>query len=125
LKMLLDKGQVTLIEVPPSRAAQLKKGGRMQWDRNRQAFTASASLGLLEYLAGMFTLPGPYMQVLERMRRSRAAAEEEQARETPVALVHYPVKRTLYAHQVRAANMALLDFGIVEPGEGGGDGNRE
>ena len=30
-------------------------------------------------------------------------------------LVKYPVKRNLYDHQVRASNMCLLTFGLVEP----------
>lgn len=112
--MLLNGGRVTLIEVPPSRAAQLKKGGRMQWDRAGEAFAAPASLGLLEYLETLFPLPGPYAKTLEQMRRNRAAAERERAKEEPAALCPYPVKRRLYAHQIRAANMALLNFGILE-----------
>jgi hypothetical protein len=115
--MLLDRGQATLIEVPPSRAAQLKKGGRMQWDRNRQAFTAPASLGLLEYLSALFPLPGPYAEVMRRLQRNREAAERERTKEAPEPMCSYPVKRRLYAHQVRAANMALLTFGILEAGD--------
>ena len=32
-------------------------------------------------------------------------------------LVKYPVKKKLFAHQVRAANMAALVFGLVGPEE--------
>ena len=117
MKMMLKRGMVTLIEVPPSRAAQLKKGGRMQWDRAKQAFTAPASLGLLEYLSALFPLPGPYAAALDQMRRNRAAAERERTKETPEPLCRYPVRRRLFAHQIRAANMALLDFGILEAGD--------
>ena len=35
----------------------------------------------------------------------------------PEALVKYPVQGSLYEHQVRAANMALLTFGLADPKE--------
>lgn len=116
MKMMIRDGRVTLLEVPPSKAQQIKKTNRMRWDRETGSFTAPASLGLLESLAGVFRFPQPYAAILDGMIRNRAAMEDERTKETPEALYEYPVKRTLYRHQVRAANMALLAFGLIEGG---------
>jgi hypothetical protein len=40
--------------------------------------------------------------------------QRESLDKDPVPLVHYPVKAKLMRHQIVGANMALIQFGVLE-----------
>lgn len=48
------------------------------------------------------------------MHRAKVS-ERIKAAEEVKPLVKYPVRKKLYTHQVRAANMALMVFGLAKP----------
>ena len=78
---------------------------------------------LLNRLAGLIPLPKPLDAERHRLNVVQEAVDAERIRpaEKLKPLARYPVKKNLYAHQVRASNMCLLTFGIVKP-EGGNYG---
>ena len=47
----------------------------------------------------------------------REAANRERLKEDPVPLYPYPVKTSMYKHQIRGANMAMLTMGLINPGK--------
>lgn len=92
----------------------IKSWRRLKWDRKTQSFRGTVNLELLDKLAGMGRLPSEIAAYRDRLRTVQDAVDRERVRKTPAPLYDYPVKMPLYAHQVRAANMALLTFGWVE-----------
>ncbi len=121
MKIALQHGQIILTEIEPLRYDQLKRMGIFRWNKTTRTMTAPVSLDALTALHNRFTLPD-FVEA-ERERLAVIARQVEQQRETkdPKPLVEYPVKAKLYAHQVRAANMALLQFGAVSPARKRGD----
>ena len=71
----------------------------------------------LEQLERLRKIVPDFPPALERMRKNLElagnAVERERTRPDPKPLYKYPVKARLYSHQIRAANMALLVFGLV------------
>lgn len=51
----------------------------------------------------------------EQIQIEQAMEEEREKTEGIVPLIDYPIKVALYQHQIKAANMAALLFGFVNP----------
>jgi len=120
LKIALQHGQVILAEIEPLRHEQLKRIGLLRWNKTTRTMTGTISLDLLNALSRIFTLP-PFVEA-ERQHLLNIAGQVEQQREAPepVALVKYPVKAQMFKHQVRGANMALLQLTSGSPEQGKG-----
>ena len=110
MKIAMKEGRVILAQIEPARMEKLKAIRMLRWDRARQTYSAPVSLDLLNTLATIFRLP----DFIEKERRQldyiARRIEGERSAAHPVPLVPYPVKANLYAHQIRAANMAMLQF---------------
>ena len=120
MKIALQHGQVILAEIEPLRHEQLKRIGPLRWNKTTRTMTGTISLDLLNALSRIFTLP-PFVEA-ERQHLLNIAGQVEQQREAPepVALVKYPVKAQMFKHQVRGANMALLQLTSGSPEQGKG-----
>lgn len=120
MKIALQHGQVILAEIEPLRHEQLKRIGLLRWNKTTRTMTGTISLDLLNSLSRIFTLP-PFVEA-ERQHLLNIAGQVEQQREAPepVALVKYPVKAQMFKHQVRGANMALLQLTSGSPEQGKG-----
>ena len=70
---------------------------------------------LLNKLAGLVRLPANIEAERQRLNSITEAVDRERMKEDPVPLYKYPVKMSLFKHQVRGANMALITFGLVDP----------
>ena len=95
--------------------------GEMRWIHSKKWLEGYASLELLNKVYGLLNDDGKRLPPsIERRRvelqRTRDALNRERANEQPTPFYAYPVKMKLYAHQVRGANMALLNFGWIQPG---------
>ena len=117
MRMAIKGGAVWVADAMPDWAARAKKTGLLKADRKSGMLYGVANIQTLDLIreaAGR--LPGPAEELRqELMARQRAVDAEREASE-PVPLVEYPVKRKLFAHQVKGANMALIAMGIVEEG---------
>ena len=90
--------------------------GKMRWNRAKKWLEGYADLDLLNQLHGIAQLPPSIERRRVELQRTRDALNRERANEQPTPFYAYPVKMKLYAHQVRGANMALLNFGWIQPG---------
>ena len=120
MKMKLDSGMLYIKDA--NRVTQeplIKSWALMKWNRKMQWFEGIVCLELLNRLRSITVLPPSIEAERERLSRIQDAVDRE--RMLPSKDLHpltkYPVTRSLYEHQVRAANMALLTFGLLEPGE--------
>ena len=72
-------------------------------------------LELLEKLSGIVKLPPSIDDYYQKLRKTREAVDRERLTEQPIPIYQPPIKSTLYKHQIRGYNMALLTFGWAEP----------
>ena len=115
MKMAMKDGMLRIIEADITQAAIIKSWGSMKYSRSNQMYEGPVSMELLNKLAGIVKLPPAIEAVRKNMNEVQEAVDRERLRKDPKTLVQYPVTKTLYQHQVRAANMALLTFGLVPP----------
>ena len=110
MKIAMKEGRIILAQIEPARMEKLKATRMLRWNKTQQTYSAPVSLDLLNTLATIFRLP----DFIEKERRQldyiARRIEGERSAAHPVPLVPYPVKADLYAHQIRAANMAMLQF---------------
>ena len=110
MKIALQHGQIILAEIEPLRYDQLKRMGIFRWNKTTRTMTAPVSLDALTALHNRFTLPD-FVEA-ERERLAEVARQVEQQREAtePKPLAAYPVRAQMFQHQIRGANMALLQL---------------
>ncbi len=124
MRIKMDKGYIVIIEADSTQTAVLKSwGGMMKWNKRKKWWEGLVCAELLNRLAGLIPLPKPLDTERYRLNEVQDAVDAERVRPAGdlKPLVKYPVKRNLYAHQMRAANMALLTFGLMDPVKGGGN----
>lgn len=115
MMMAMKNGQILLKDVDNTNFTIIKSWGKMKWSRSDQMFYGLADIELLNKLAGIMRLPEPIEAERQRLNEIAQAVDAERMKKDPKPLYNYPVKFTLYKHQIRAANMALITFGLVPP----------
>lgn len=115
MKMAMKDGMLRIIEADVTQAAIIKSWGKMKYSRVNQMYEGQVSAELLNRLATLVRLPASIEELRQQMNTVQEAVDHERVREDPKPLYKYPVTKPLYQHQVRAANMALLTFGLVPP----------
>ena len=114
MRITMKDGQVVLSDLG-AYFSVLRAWGLLTYHKPTQTLRGAASLDLLDKLAQLGKLPQAVEAERQRLRAVRDAVDAERQNEHPEPLVHYPVKATLFAHQIRGANMCLLTFGAAEP----------
>lgn len=115
MKIALSNGILRIIEADEVQKTIIKSWNRMRWIRGQQMYEGTASLELLNKLATIVHLPPSIEAERIRMNSVQEAVDRERVKKDPQPMVKYPVTKNLYEHQVRAANMALMTFGILDP----------
>lgn len=115
MKMAMKNGTLRIIEADVTQAAIIKSWGKMKYSRVNQMYEGQVSSELLNKLATLVRLPASIEELRQKMNAVQEAVDHERVREDPKPLYNYPVTKPLYQHQIRAANMALLTFGMIEP----------
>lgn len=121
MKMAIRNGQVILVDVDMDRQAKIRASSLMQWNRTQQALCGPATAELMNFLADLMRLPAPAEQLRQELNQQKTAIDAQRTAADPVPLCDYPVKKQLYRHQIRGANMAMLAFGLVDPPEESGN----
>ena len=115
MRIKMGDGMITLIECNAQQTSVIRSWGKMEYNRKTSSFTAPIGDEILQKLHDKGWLPGPYAEELQRRKRVRAAVDKERIKEDPHPEARFPVKASLYKHQIRAANMALITFGLIPP----------
>lgn len=105
-----SEGDIIIVE-PGGRYKALSR--YMRWDKRAKCMRAKATLDTLEGLAGLFPLPPNMRALRERLKAKQAMIDHIRAEEEPKPLMEFPVKAKLYKHQIKAVNMALVEFDVV------------
>lgn len=105
-------GEIIIID-PDDRYKALTQ--YMHWDKKNKCLRARATLDTLKGLAGIFTLPPSLKALYERLKAKQDMIEKFRVEENPKLVMEVPLKPgiELYAHQIRAVNMALAEFEAI------------
>ena len=115
MRMAIKEGQLLVIEVDNTQFTIIKSWGKMKWSKAERMFYGPVEIELLNKMAGIVNLPKPIEAERQRLNEIARAVDAERMKEDPEPLYDYPVKYPLFRHQIRAANMALITFGLVPP----------
>lgn len=115
MKMALKDGQILIKEADNMQFTIIKSWNKMKWSKAEQMLHGPADAELLNRLAGLVRLPANIEAERQRLNSIQDAVDAERMKEEPVALYKPPVKMQLFKHQVRALNMCLLTFGLIDP----------
>lgn len=113
-----EKTKVVMLRNVGDNYARLKAMG-MVWDKQSRTLRRNAGLEFLNELAQLIKLPDCVEDERRRLERIAAAIAAERAKEDPVPYITPPVKPQFkpYRHQIKAYNMALITFGLIDPSE--------
>ena len=117
MKMAMKDGKIMLIEVDNTQMAIIKSWNSMKLDRRKNMMVGDVSKELRDKLSKIVRHPPAIEDYRQRLDETQRAVDKMRVEKNPKPLVKYPVQGSLYEHQVRAANMALLTFGIADPKE--------
>ena len=115
MRIKMGDGKITLIECSDTQTSVIRSWGKMEYNRKAGSFTAPIGDEILQKIHDKGWLPKPYEEERQRRIRVHAAVDRERVKEDPKPAVKFPVKANLYKHQIRAANMALITFGLIPP----------
>lgn len=95
---------------------RLKNMG-MVWDKPAQMLKRKANLEFLTSLSAMIKLPDNIEKERVRLKSIEEALFTERAKERSVPYIKPPINPQFapYQHQIKAYNMALIHFGILQP----------
>lgn len=111
MKIALRDGDLILREISTDQYNIIKSWNLMRWVKAQQCLQGRASIGLLDKLTVFGKLPPNIETYRQKLHRTADLVNAERNAEEPKALTHYPVTKSLFKHQIRAANMALITFG--------------
>ena len=116
MMMKVDGGYI-FVKASREEEAVIKTWKMMSKDKQKGWWYGRISLQPLDKLYHNGGLIPAAKKEMERLAYIQEAVDRERTRpaEGLKPMVKYPVKPNLYAHQTRAANMALMVFGMVEP----------
>ena len=117
MKMKLENGELIVADVDSSQYAIIKSFNMMRWNRQRQWLEGAATMELLDKFSKLVKLPQTIEDERLRMHYLQDAIDSERMKNKPTDLFRYPINGNLFIHQAKAANMALLTFGLVTPDE--------
>lgn len=117
MKMALQGNTLLIKDADNVQFTVIKSWNKMKWDKKTQTLRGTADLELLDRLSSIVRLPPAIAERRNHLQTIQAAVDRERVNQTPTPLYNFPVKMSLYSHQIRGANMALLTFGWAAPPE--------
>lgn len=110
MKVAIKDGRIILAQIEQARMDKLKKTGMLRWNKAARTYSAPVTLDLLDVLAQIFPLPDTVEAERRRLAGIARQLDAQRAASEPLPLTSYPVRAKMFRHQVRAANMALIQL---------------
>ena len=115
MRMKLENGELVIAQLDSTQYAIIKSWNLMRWNKQAKWLEGMASSELLNKLASICRLPDQIEAERQRLNRIQRAVDAERLMEDPTEY-KFPVKIPLFKHQQRGAIMALITFGLLDPG---------
>ena len=96
---------------------RISTGGYTFTLQSKTAYSKRSEAEMAETGADFFSTCLLYTSRRSQLHRVQEAIDSERVNPHPKPLADYPVKMSLYDHQVRGANMCLVAFGWASPDE--------
>lgn len=113
MRIAVKDGDVILQQLTSDQYNIIKSWNLMRWVRSEQALRGRVSIDLLDKLSTLGRLPPNIESTRQALHATADLVNRERNAEEPEALVPYPVTKSLFRHQTRGANMALITFGFT------------
>lgn len=117
MKMALSKGIVYIKDFTPNENSKIKSWGLMKYSSKLKMYVGPASHELLKHIAQIRPLSPEAEKFYREQEKTQRAVDYVRTMKNPPMMVKAPVKKKLYEHQVRAFDMALITFGVIDPDE--------
>ena len=120
MKIKIDDGYIYIIEANEFQSSRLKSWKDLvKWEKKSAMWKAPVCLEFLRRFEKICRMPDVLKEEKTRLEKVQQAVDAERIRPADDVRPYYPypVTKSLYKHQIRAANMALMTFGIVPPEE--------
>lgn len=116
MQQKIDDGFI-YVKASKEEEAVIKTWRMMKKDKEKGYWYGAISRPLLENLKRNGGLIPPAKKILDDMLTVQAAVDAERIKpdKSISPRYKYPIKAKLFTHQIRAANMALMVFGVVPP----------
>lgn len=113
--MKMNNDTILLKDVSEAQYSVIRSWNRFKFDKKTKIIEGPADMDTLDRLSRMVKLPASIEAYRAKLHRVQDAIDAERKNESPVPFYPYPVKVSLFRHQQRGANMALLAFGWADP----------
>lgn len=111
MKIALRDGDLILREISTDQYNIIKSWNLMRWVKAQQCLQGRASIGLLDMLTVFGKLPPNIEAYRQSLHKTADLVNIERNAAEPRPFIPYPVTKSLFRHQTRASNMAMLTFG--------------
>lgn len=111
MKIALRDGDVILRDMTTDQYNIIKSWNSMKWVKAQQCLQGRANMALLDKLTIFGKLPINIEAYRQSLHKTANLVNSERNAIEPRPFINYPVKKSLFRHQIRASNMALLTFG--------------
>lgn len=111
MKIALKDGDIILREMTSDQYNIIKSWNSMKWVKAQQCLQGRASMALLDKLTVFGKLPPNIEAYRQSLHKTADLVNAERNAAEPRPFITYPVTKSLFRHQTRASNMALLTFG--------------
>lgn len=111
MKIAIKDGDIILREMTSDQYNIIKSWNSMKWVKAQQCLQGRASMTLLDKLTIFGKLPPNIEAYRQGLHKTADLVNAERNAAEPRPFITYPVTKSLFRHQTRASNMALLTFG--------------
>ena len=108
MRVALKDGYIAISNMTNQEYNTIREWNLTKYVRSEQALKGIVTLDLLDNLAQLTRLPPDLATVRARLHDRDAEIQALRAEPEPTPLYDYPVKRKLFKHQIRGANMAMV-----------------
>lgn len=115
MKIAVKDGMIYLKDIPQEKSAIIKTWSRFKFDRKTGIWAGDSSLENFNLLRTIMTLPPILEAEVYGLQSRQKAVDYIRTMKDPKPLADFPVKKNLFIHQTRAADMALVTFGVISP----------
>jgi SNF2 family DNA or RNA helicase len=104
--------RILVADADATQRAEIRKLGLLSWDAGQRWYEGEATVPLIDSLSAMCRLPDALTQLRSELCTVQGRIEALRKQTPAKPITEYPVHATLFDHQIRGANMALVALGL-------------
>lgn len=117
----MDEQNIYIKDCDSTQFSIIRSWNKMKYDRKSKMLVGPCEIELLNKLAEMVRLPDRMERYRQKLNRIQLEVDKIRNADKAEPIIKPPVKVSLFNHQAKALNMALITFGVVDVGGGTND----